>query len=142
MEQSLIEDLVIESIRIFGVDCYYIPKFKQTREERLLITASGQASVANNVLQSINVLGAGAGYLAAPTVTITGGGGSGATAEANITRGVVTSYTITDGGSGYTSTPTVTVQPATEVNSNLGQNAYVDGGYDDLLNEDDLPVFQ
>jgi hypothetical protein len=141
MEQSLVEDLVIESIRIYGVDCYYIPKFKQVREERLLVGASGQASIANNQVQSISILGNGSGYLQAPTITITGGGGNGATAEAVLTRGLVSAINVTNPGSGYISTPTVSIQSSVEVNTALGQNRFKDGGYDDLLNEDDLPVF-
>ncbi len=53
----------------------------------------------------------GAGYIAAPGVSISGGGGSGATASAAIKDGVVTAIIITDGGVGYTSAPTVTIAP-------------------------------
>ena len=141
MEQSLIEDLVIESIRIYGVDCYYIPKIKQTRVQRLNIGATGQASIANNQVQSISILGAGSGYLDVPTVTITGGGGQGAEAQVEITRGLVTAINVTNPGSGYVSEPTVSIQTSVEVNTALGQNQFKDGGYDDILNEDDLPVF-
>jgi hypothetical protein len=56
---------------------------------------------------SITVFNAGSGYTQAPTVTITGGGGTGATAVANISNGSVQSITVTNAGSGYTSTPTV-----------------------------------
>ena len=51
----------------------------------------------------------GSGYTSAPTVTISGGGGSGAAVTANVVGGAVTTYTITNAGSGYTSNPTVTV---------------------------------
>lgn len=58
----------------------------------------------------ITITNAGSGYTSAPTVTITGGGGTGATAEATISgAGVVTAITVTSSGSGYTSTPTVTI---------------------------------
>ena len=57
----------------------------------------------------VTVVAGGAGYSLVPTVTITGGGGTGATAVANLTGGVVTSFTITNPGSGYTSAPTVTI---------------------------------
>lgn len=50
---------------------------------------------------------AGTGYTTAPTVAITGGGGSGATATAQVANGKVTGFTITDPGTGYTSAPTV-----------------------------------
>jgi hypothetical protein len=56
---------------------------------------------------SITVNQGGAGYVTAPTVTLSGGGGTGATATANLSSGAVTSFTVTNGGSGYTSAPTV-----------------------------------
>lgn len=46
-------------------------------------------------------------FSTAPTVTFSGGEGSGATATAVLTLGRVTSFTITAGGSDYTSAPTV-----------------------------------
>ena len=57
------------------------------------------------------------GYTVAPTVQITGGGGSGAQAQAStmVVGGAfpteVSSITIVNPGSGYTSTPTVVVDP-------------------------------
>ena len=47
-------------------------------------------------------------YASAPTVTISGGGGSSAAGTAVLTAGRVTSVTMTNNGSGYTSDPTVT----------------------------------
>lgn len=70
----------------------------------------GQALVAptGNGLTSIPVTNGGAGYLGAPYVEITGGGGTGATAIANIdSNGTITGFTITNPGTGYTSAPTV-----------------------------------
>lgn len=60
------------------------------------------------VVTGINVTNGGAGYSAAPAVTISGGGGSGATAVAVVSSGGVTSIIITNPGTGYTSTPIVT----------------------------------
>lgn len=51
----------------------------------------------------------GSGYTSAPTVSFSGGGGSGAAATAHIAGGKVVRYTVTNRGSGYTSPPTVTV---------------------------------
>jgi hypothetical protein len=49
----------------------------------------------------------GSGYTSAPTVTFTGGGGSGAAGTANISGGEVTSITMTNTGSGYSSAPSI-----------------------------------
>jgi hypothetical protein len=59
-------------------------------------------------LAGIRVTAGGSKYSMAPTVTISGGGGTGATATAFISKGVVTSVTIVNPGSGYTSAPKIT----------------------------------
>jgi len=53
----------------------------------------------------------GFGYLTAPAVTITGGGGSGAVATASLLGSSLTSLTIINPGSGYSSAPAVTIAP-------------------------------
>ena len=63
----------------------------------------------NNTLNVFTVTNQGAGYITPPTVTISGGGGSGATATAVLTGDKVTSITLGSPGSGYTSVPTVTL---------------------------------
>ncbi len=68
-------------------------------------------SFANSVV-SIAITNGGSGYLAAPTISFTGGGGgSGATATATVSAGVITAITVTNGGSGYTSAPGVVITP-------------------------------
>lgn len=59
-------------------------------------------SVAN-----IGIASAGTLYTAAPTISFSGGGGSGVTASAAITSGTLSSITITANGTGYTAAPTV-----------------------------------
>src|ERR1700676_642503 len=64
--------------------------------------------VLDSSANSIVLSNVGSGYTSAPTVTLTGGGGSGATAVAAISpTGGVTSVTLTSAGSGYTAAPTV-----------------------------------
>ncbi len=58
------------------------------------------------VLSEIRVTSGGA-YLTAPTVVITGGGGTGATAVAQLTSGAVSGVTIISRGTGYTTAPTI-----------------------------------
>ena len=55
----------------------------------------------------ISITDVGHGYVTAPTVVITGGGGSGATAIATSTAGEITAVTMTNVGSGYTSAPSI-----------------------------------
>ena len=69
----------------------------------------GDAAFLTTEVGSISVDNPGSGYISAPTVDITGGGGSGATATATVSNGGVGSITVTDGGSGYTSAPTVDI---------------------------------
>ena len=78
-------------------------------------TALGTAPSAPTVTGSVSgvlLTFEGSGYTTAPTVTITGGGGTGATATAGLVGGAfngLSEITITNGGTGYTSAPTVTI---------------------------------
>jgi hypothetical protein len=69
--------------------------------------AVGAATLATAGVASLTLTNGGTGYTTAPTVTISGGGGSGATATATVSGGAVTSLTLTAGGSGFSTTPTV-----------------------------------
>ncbi|EOE2832277.1 TPA: hypothetical protein R0F30_002892 [Klebsiella pneumoniae] len=60
-------------------------------------------------LQSISVTAGGSGYTTAPTVTISGGGGTGALATATVSGGAVTKISVLYKGFGYTTAPTVTI---------------------------------
>jgi FtsP/CotA-like multicopper oxidase with cupredoxin domain len=68
-----------------------------------------QLYVATGIINYISINGGGSGYTSAPSVTITGGGGTGAAAVATVTAGAITAITVTNVGSGYTSVPTVTI---------------------------------
>ena len=62
-------------------------------------------------LEKILITSAGAGYTVAPTITISGGGGTGAAATCSIItsgQGVI-KINVTDGGVGYGTAPTVTI---------------------------------
>ena len=74
-------------------------------------TATGQVVAG---VKTVGVTSAGAGYLSAPTVTISGTGGAAAVAivdsnPLSSTYGQVTSIQITDLGTGYLTLPTVTL---------------------------------
>ena len=73
-----------------------------------------QPTAGNSVI-GVNLITPGSGFTSAPTVTFSGGGGSGATATAQITPApsdAITSVTLTNGGSGYTAQPNITISPA------------------------------
>lgn len=63
--------------------------------------------VFNNRVTGITVENQGSGYTGAPSVTFSGGGGSGAAATATVEGGLVTGIAVTNPGSGYSSAPTV-----------------------------------
>jgi hypothetical protein len=81
------------------------------------VSGSGQ-------LDQINITSGGTGYVAAPKVTIIGGGGTGATATAVVTNGVVTAINITSPGNGYTSNPVVSISSG----SGAAVGAVIGGG--------------
>lgn len=58
-------------------------------------------------VDSIVVTAGGSGYTSAPTVSFSGGGGSGAAGTAVVQNGIVVEVVITHPGSGYTSVPAV-----------------------------------
>jgi fibronectin-binding autotransporter adhesin len=72
------------------------------------ITQTLLAATGNGV-SSIPLLTGGSGYLGAPRVNFSGGGGAGASGYAIVTGGVVTGIQITNPGTGYTSAPAVTL---------------------------------
>lgn len=72
-------------------------------------TATATAIVSYGFVVHITVTDGGAGYVVPPTVSITGGGGSGATAVATLTNGMVHQVTVVNPGINYTNTPTVTI---------------------------------
>src|SRR5215469_9706157 len=65
----------------------------------------------NEFLSSCTLGFGGSGYITAPSVKITGGGGTGATASANLSGGMVIGITVLTPGSGYTSAPAITIAP-------------------------------
>jgi hypothetical protein len=59
-------------------------------------------------VKEVNIINAGSGYTSAPTITFSGGGGSGAIATAKMSSGSVLYCTVSNKGDNYTSDPTVT----------------------------------
>ena len=74
--------------------------------------ARATAAITGDAVSSFTITDGGEHYKSAlpPTVTITGGGGSGATGTAVVSStGIVSSITVSAGGTGYTSAPSVTI---------------------------------
>lgn len=74
---------------------------------RILIAPTFTSARNSGGITAVTVSAQGTSYTSAPTVTLTGGGGSGATAVATVSGGKVTAVTVTNPGTGYTSAPAV-----------------------------------
>jgi len=72
------------------------------------VAADVRAKIFSGRLGGLTLTNGGSGYRSAPTVTISGGGGTGATATAIIGKKIA-HITLTNKGSSYTSPPTVTI---------------------------------
>lgn len=89
-----------------GVDLIRLDKYR-IKLSLKYTNDSGTATVSANGIYTIALTSGGTGYTTAPSVTISGGGGTGATAYATVSGGAVTAITVTNSGDGYTGTPTV-----------------------------------
>lgn len=69
--------------------------------------AAATATTTDNAVTSVTVGTPGSGYVKAPIVSFTGGGGTGATGVAIVAGGEVVAVNVTNPGSGYTTAPTV-----------------------------------
>ena len=65
------------------------------------------AYIGGGVVAGVSIDQYGANYITAPTISFSGGGGTGATATATIKDGMLEQITMIEHGSGYTSVPTV-----------------------------------
>jgi hypothetical protein len=83
--------------------------FRWLTPKVILSTATATVTRTGNSVSSVDVVSGGSGYTTVPSVTFSGGAGTGAAATAVVTGGVVTSIILTAGGSGYTTNPTVTI---------------------------------
>lgn len=84
-------------------------KFALVTSTNISSTATATANLTGQFVTSYAITFGGSGYTTAPTVAVSGGGGSGAVGSATVSGGVVTGITPTAAGSGYTSVPNVTL---------------------------------
>jgi hypothetical protein len=66
------------------------------------------APLAGAKIDDVSVTNVGSGYTSAPTVSFTGGGGSGAAATVTVAGGKLASFDVSNYGSGYTAPPDIT----------------------------------
>lgn len=101
-------NLIVKELQIKGLNLW-------TTNEFILPTTQGVTQYligeSGGVVNSFTIIDGGSGYVGVPTVTISGGGGSGASGTAILVGGIVTAITVVIGGAGYTSRPTVTIDP-------------------------------
>ncbi len=84
--------------------------------------ATATATLQGGALTAVTLTNGGKYYGATPpTVTITGGGGTGATATATVANGVIRAITLNSGGTGYTTVPTVTIAPPITITPTVTQ---------------------
>lgn len=74
-------------------------------------TATAEAIIIEGFVIRVTVTDGGAGYLLPPTVTISGGGGSGATAVATVANGAVVRIEVMNAGRNYVTRPLVEIGP-------------------------------
>jgi hypothetical protein len=72
-----------------------------------------------NEILGINIISGGSGFTSLPTITISGGGGTGASYTPVVLDGQIIDVDFVSRGTGYTSTPTVTVTGGGGVGANL-----------------------
>ena len=112
----------------YPVDPNTLKLFSGTTEEtdslndaaRAIIQLTTTGTTPNITISAVTILDQGAGYLTAPTITITGTASVAASLTATITDGKVSAVTINNGGT-FSTTPTATVaMPSTLVDINDG----------------------
>jgi hypothetical protein len=114
-----VNDIVTADNAGKGYDATFKVTAIETENVQATATATiedvASATIPTKEVKTISIVNGGAGYITAPTVTISAPTtGTAATATAVIANGTVTGFTITNRGSGYTTAPTVTIGAPTD----------------------------
>jgi len=109
----------------YFVNDIVMPTVRNGHRYKCLVSGVSAATTQSSV-QYVTVTAGGSGYTSVPTVSFSGGGGSGAAATAILSGGVVVYVMLTNRGTGYTSAPTVSFSAgsATASASILGQEPF------------------
>jgi FtsP/CotA-like multicopper oxidase with cupredoxin domain len=92
----------------YGVNNFPDDTSAYSRIQDTSLTFTPTSVALNKGVASVAVANGGSGYTSAPTVSFSGGGGTGAAAVATIT-GIVSGITLDSGGSGYAANTTVAI---------------------------------
>ena len=98
--------LAVEVVQSSNVSGYV--KKSSSAGTTAIATASASNLNSGALTGNLNISNGGMGYIASPTVNISGGGGAGGTATVTIVNDVITQISVS-GGSNYTSVPTITI---------------------------------
>lgn len=135
---------IARELKMLGLQSYVTGSFLVNngvilKPNRWLETLSMNWGSSSGTVIGATVTAGGSDYTYAPTVAVSGGGGTGATAEAYILNGAVVQIAITAPGSGYTSAPTLTISggagsgataTATISTSNIARNQLFPRSYE------------
>ncbi|WP_299718063.1 hypothetical protein [uncultured Tateyamaria sp.] len=100
------------------------------------IRATAEASLTADGVGSLALINPGSSYVVPPTITLTGGGGTGAAAVAELHDGAVSAITVLSAGTGYTSAPKVEIAPSPEVCFPLVPNRWMITRFDPATSTD------
>lgn len=118
------EDLDTNVEAIDDIEASYAYRYNLTINSTLTQATATSTIDSDGKVTGFNITNAGAGYVVAPTVTLSSVGVSQATATASINNtGIVTSLNITDSSSGYVSAPIVTITAPGSISFTKGNTA-------------------
>jgi hypothetical protein len=84
--------------------------YTQDLTQGLFMVDATETTAGGDNVTDVSLSNYGSGYVEAPSVTFSGGGGTSAAATAVVAGGKVSNITVTNVGSGYTSDPLATIQ--------------------------------
>lgn len=107
--------------------------------------ASVYGDSAGSGVSSIELTSGGSGYTSVPTISFTGGDGTGAKAIAFLTGTTVATVNVNSGGTGYTSMPTVTISGGNGIGATASarmkaQSVTIDDGGTGYTDDDVLTI--
>jgi hypothetical protein len=111
--ENIIKEAIVKTYD--DTDSSNIKSYSQITASVATTNATATAVTDGDAITNVLIDHIGSGYINAPNITISGGGGSGATAVATIEDGSINTITVTAGGTGYTTAPTVTIEAPPDI---------------------------